>query len=83
MPKPVTWSLSAEEALQRLKGRLFATTTEVSIIFGYDPEGRTVRKAVDAGEIPHVRVGATRRIPVAWVMEQARLGTDGGGDAAA
>ena len=74
--------MTAAEALERLKGRLFATVTEVSIILGYDPQGRTVRKAVDAGEIPHVRVGATRRIPVAWVMEQARLG-NGGGDAAA
>ena len=82
MPKPVTWNLSAQEALDRLKGRLFATVTEVSIILGYDPQGRTVRKAIDAGEIPHVRVGATRRIPVSWVMEQARVG-DGGGDAAA
>lgn len=76
MPKPVTWNLSAEEALTRLRGRLFATVTETSVILGYDEDGRTVRKAIDAGEIPHVKVGATRRIPVSWIMEQA--GLDGG-----
>lgn len=79
MPKPVTWNLSAEEALKRLRGRLFATVTETSIILGYDEAGRTVRKAIAAGEIPHVKVGGTRRIPVSWIMEQARLG---GGTAA-
>jgi excisionase family DNA binding protein len=79
MPKPVTWNLSAEEALKRLRGRLFATVTETSIILGYDEAGRTVRKAIDAGEIPSVRVGATRRVPVSWITEQARLG---GGNAA-
>jgi len=78
MPEPVTWTPSAAEALSRLKGRLFATTTETAAILHHDP--RTIRKAVDAGEIPSVRVGATRRIPVSWITEQARIG---GGDAAA
>jgi excisionase family DNA binding protein len=82
MPKPITWDLSAAEALKRARGRLFATVTETSVILGYDREGRTVRKAIDAGEIPHVRVGATRRIPVSWIIEQARLGDGGGVDAA-
>jgi hypothetical protein len=27
MPKPVTWNLSADEALKPVNGRLFATTT--------------------------------------------------------
>jgi len=74
MPKPVTWNLSAEEALKRIRGRLFATTTEVSLIFGYDPEGRTVRKAIEAGEIPFVKMGATYRVPVSWILEKAGLG---------
>lgn len=81
MPEPITWTPSAEEALKRLKGRLFATTTETAAILHHDP--RTIRKAIDAGEIPSVRVGATHRVPVAWITEQARLGADGGGDAAA
>jgi hypothetical protein len=52
---------------------LFATTTEVSLIFGYDPEGRTVRRAIEAGEIPAARVGATYRVPVSWIRQQAGL----------
>lgn len=74
MPKPVTWSLSAEEALKRIKGRLFATAVETSLILGYDDLGRTVRKGIAAGEIPHVKVGATYRIPVSWILGQAGLG---------
>lgn len=80
MPQPVTWTPSAGEALKRLEGRLFATTTETAAILHHDP--RTVRKAIDAGEIPSVRVGSTRRVPVSWITSRARLTADGGGDAA-
>jgi excisionase family DNA binding protein len=80
MPDPVTWTPSAAEALKRLQGRLFATTTEAAAILHHDP--RTIRKAIDAGEIPSVRVGATRRIPVSWITEQARLDADGSAGAA-
>jgi excisionase family DNA binding protein len=82
MTAPVTWSPDAKAALQRLQGRLFATVTEVSAILSYDMQGRTVRKAIEAGEIPATRVGAQWRIPVAWIREQARLGTDGSAGAA-
>jgi excisionase family DNA binding protein len=77
MPDPVTWTVSAPEALKRLTGRLFATTTETAAILHHDP--RTIRKAIDAGEIPSVKVGATHRIPVSWITQQAQLG---GGNAA-
>ncbi len=80
MTKPVTWDSSAREALERLEGRLFATTTETGAVLRYDT--RTLRKAIEAGEIPAVRAGSTYRVPVSWIMEQARVG-DGGGDAAA
>jgi excisionase family DNA binding protein len=80
MPEPITWTPSAEEALKRIEGRLFATVTEAAAILRYD--ARTLRKAIDAGEIPCVRVGATRRVPVSWITEQARLSADGGGEAA-
>lgn len=72
MPAPITWNPTAAEALERISGRLFATTTETAAILGYDP--RTVRKAIDAGEIPSVQVGATRRVPVAWLRGQASAG---------
>ena len=59
--------------LHNLHGRLFASVPEVSAILGLDQQGRTVRKAIRAGEIPFVRVGATYRIPVSWLREQAAL----------
>jgi len=82
MTKPVTWSPSATEALQRLKGKLFASTTEASVILGYDKLGRTIRAGIEAGQVPAVKVGATYRIPVQWLRAQARLDGDGGGEAA-
>ena len=58
-------------------GRLFLSVPEASAILGVDREGRTVRKAIEAGEIPAIRVGPQWRIPVAWIREQARLGATG------
>lgn len=58
-------------------GRLFVSVPEASAILGLDAEGRTVRKAIMAGEIPATRVGPQWRIPVAWIRKQARLGADG------
>jgi excisionase family DNA binding protein len=78
--KPATWSPSAQAALDRLKGKIFATTTEAGAVLRYDH--RTIRKAIEAGEIPATRVGAQWRIPVSWIKEQARLGSDGSAGAA-
>jgi len=72
---PVTTASSATDVLCRLNGRLFATTTEVATVLHYD--GRTVRRAIEAGEIPAVKAGATWRVPVKWLQEQARV-TGGG-----
>lgn len=71
-------SVDAHDAWQRLGGRLFATTTEVAAILGYDH--RTIRKAIDAGEIPSIRLGATRRVPVAWITDRVGLSVNGGPD---
>ena len=71
MTKPVTWSPTAEAALARLEGRLFASVTEVGAVLHYDH--RTVRAACAAGQIPATRVGSTWRIPVSWLKEQARI----------
>ena len=62
------------------RGRLFATVPEFVKVSGYD--ARTVRKGIEAGEIPAIRVGATWRIPVAWIREQAGLSDDGSAGAA-
>ncbi|MGO9292505.1 MAG: helix-turn-helix domain-containing protein [Streptosporangiaceae bacterium] len=77
MTAPVTWSPSAQAALSRIGGKLFATTTEAAAILRYDR--RTIYQGIEAGEIPATRVGATYRIPTSWIREQAGLGA---GDAA-
>ena len=69
--------LDAQAVMARLEGRLFATTTEAAAVLHYDH--RTVRKAIEAGEIPATKAGATWRIPVAWLREQAQLETSAAG----
>ena len=71
MTAPVTWNRSALAALERLDGKLFATTSECAAVLRYD--ARTVRSAIEAGEIPHVKYGSTYRIPVSWILEKAGL----------
>jgi excisionase family DNA binding protein len=56
-------------------GRLFAKVPEAAELLRMDE--RTVRRALVAGQIPGFRVGATWRVPVAWLREQAGLGSDG------
>lgn len=80
MTAPVTWSPDAKAALERIDGKLFATTTECGAVLRYDT--RTVRQGIESGEIPAIRVGATWRIPTAWLREQALLGTEGSAGAA-
>lgn len=58
-----------ESALKRLDGKLFANLSEASRALRYDR--RTIQKAIDAGEIPAVKVGSTCRIPTAWIREMA------------
>ena len=79
MTAPVTGSPSAQEALDGLEGKLFATVPEASVILGYDRLGRTLRGAIAAGEIPAVKAGRTYRIPVASIRAQVLVG---GGNAA-
>jgi len=75
--KPTTWSPNAQDApekvLKKLAGRLFATVTETSVVLSYDKSGRTIRRAIEAGEIPAVRAGSTYRVPTAWIRDQLNL----------
>ena len=72
MTAPVTWRPSAREALDRIQTKLFATSTEAAVIL--DIDRRTLRSAIERGEIPATRAGATWRVPVSWLREQAHLG---------
>jgi excisionase family DNA binding protein len=55
-------------ALDELRGRLFLTVTEVASITDTDP--RTVRRAIDQGDIPARRIGRNVRIPAATFWPQ-------------
>lgn len=55
--------------LDELNGRLFADVPEVASITGRD--GRTIRRAAAAGEIPSTKVGNKYMIPTAWIRKQA------------
>lgn len=52
-------------------GRLFVSVQELAEVFDYDE--RTVRQAIKDGQIPATKVGATWRVPTAWVRAQALL----------
>lgn len=52
-----------------LDGRVFAGVPEVASIIGTDE--RTIRRAIAAGEIPAVKVGARNMIPTEWLRQQA------------
>jgi excisionase family DNA binding protein len=67
----------SDSAAEVLDSKLFADVPETAEILRYDP--RTVRRAIEAGEIPAVRAGGRWRVPTAWLREQAGLGD---GDAA-
>jgi len=59
------------DVLTALAGKLFADVPETAQILRYDQ--RTVRRAIEAGEIPAMRAGGRWRIPTAWIREQAGL----------
>lgn len=54
-----------------LDGRLFLTVTEFAELTRVDE--RTVRRSIEADEIPAVRMGRTIRIPVPKVREMLGL----------
>lgn len=68
---PVMWSEQAKEALG---DSLFASVPETAAVLRTDE--RTLRRALEAGEIPGVRVGQRWKIPTAWLRSAAGLGGD-------
>ena len=64
----------SDSAADLLDGKLFADVPETAEILRYD--SRTVRRAIEAGEIPAIRAGGRWCIPTAWLRAQAQLGGD-------
>jgi excisionase family DNA binding protein len=59
-------------AAPELEGRLFITVSELAALLQLDP--RTVRRGIEDGSIPAVRVGQSIRIPVPKI--RALIGLD-------
>ncbi|GAA1933273.1 hypothetical protein [Nocardioides marmoribigeumensis] len=57
-----------------LETRTFIKTTEWAELTLTD--ARTVRRAIEAGQIPAVHICAAIRIPAEWARRQLRLGLD-------
>jgi excisionase family DNA binding protein len=55
--------------VETLAERLFVTPAEAAELLDLDP--RTVRAALQRGEIPGTRVGERWKIPTAWLRQQA------------
>jgi excisionase family DNA binding protein len=71
-PRSDTPELRWADGVLPPQGRLFATAPEAAKVLRTDE--RTLRRALEAGQVPGFRVGVTWRIPVAWLREQAGLG---------
>lgn len=54
-------------------GRLFATCPEAAEVLNTDP--RTLRRALENGDVPGTKVGGHWRVPCQWLREQAAQGT--------
>jgi excisionase family DNA binding protein len=60
-----------------LDGQLFADVPEVADVLRIDQ--RTVRRSIEAGDIPAIRTGQRYRIPTAWLRKAAGAETSGAG----
>lgn len=54
-----------------LDGRLFADVPEVAKLLRSDQ--RTVRRAIESGDIPAIRTGQRWRVPTSWLRQAAGL----------
>jgi excisionase family DNA binding protein len=63
--------IMSETSADPLGGKLFADVPETAAFLRYDQ--RTVRRAIEAGDIPAIKVGERWRIPTRWLREQAGI----------
>jgi excisionase family DNA binding protein len=65
----MTATLTPSLAVEALRGRIFCTVPEAAELLEVDP--RTLRRAIDAGEFPAVKISGSVRIPVAKLLALA------------
>ena len=66
--------LAGRLSIEALRGRLFVGVPEAAQLLELDP--RTLRRAIDAGDFPAVRVAGPVGVPVARLLALAGLGDD-------
>jgi excisionase family DNA binding protein len=71
----VTARLSARQrnVLADLSDKLFADVPETAVVLRIDE--RTVRRSIEAGDIPGIRTGQRWRVPTSWLRQAAGLET--------
>lgn len=57
----------------QLASQLFADVPEVAALLRIDQ--RTVRRSIEAGDIPAIRTGQRWRVPTSWLRQQAGIAT--------
>lgn len=65
------------DVLAELAGKLFADVPETAEVLRIDQ--RTVRRSIEAGDIPAIRTGQRWRVPTSWLRQAAGLETSGAG----
>ncbi len=70
-------STRQRDVLADLAGQLFAEVPEVAVVLRIDQ--RTVRRSIEAGDIPGIRTGTRWRVPTAWLRQAAGLETSEAG----
>jgi excisionase family DNA binding protein len=75
----VTAQLSEKQrdVLAELAGKLFADVPETAEVLRIDQ--RTVRRSIEAGDIPAIRTGQRWRVPTSWLRQAAGLETSEAG----
>jgi excisionase family DNA binding protein len=79
-PAPLDISFGLDELRAAIGNRMFTTVPVVARVLDLDE--RTVRRGIERGELPGLRVGSTIRIPVAELLRLAGLqeAQNGNGD---
>lgn len=60
-----------EDPRKFLQDNLFAEVPEVADLLRIDQ--RTIRRMIEAGDMPAIRAGQRYRVPTSWLRESAKL----------
>lgn len=70
-PAPLQVGFGLDQLAEAIRGKLFLTVPEVSEYTRVDQ--RTVRRAVEDGQVPAVRIGNMIRIPTTAFLQMAEI----------